>query len=159
MDSEVGVGSVFHVYLPATEAKAEDRSRPDPPQGKGRILLMDDEDMVRRVTSQMLRQLGYGVDGAADGVEVIELYRKASEAGQPYDLVIMDLTIPGGMGGRECVEKLHAIDPNAKAIVTSGYSDDPVMADHARYGFAGVISKPWKVETLSDALHEAMSVE
>src|SRR5205807_7815209 len=96
VDSEVGVGSVFHVYLPASEAKAEDLTRPEVPVGKGRVLLMDDEDMVRKVTSQMLRQLGYSVDGAADGVEVIELYRKAKEAGQPYDVVIMDLTIPGG---------------------------------------------------------------
>jgi CheY-like chemotaxis protein len=157
VDSEVGVGSVFHVYLPASEARAEERERPEPPQGKGRILLMDDEDMVRKVTSQMLRQLGYQVDGAADGVEVIELYRKAKEGGKPYDLVIMDLTIPGGMGGRECVEKLHAIDPEAKAIVTSGYSDDPVMAEHERFGFSGVISKPWKIESINEALHSLMS--
>jgi len=157
VDSEVGVGSVFHVYLPASEASAEERARPEPPQGKGRLLLMDDEDMVRKVTSQMLRQLGYHVDGAADGVEIIELYRKAKEAGQPYDVVIMDLTIPGGMGGRECVEKLHLIDPDAKAIVTSGYSDDPVMAEHERFGFNGVISKPWKIEALSETLHNVMS--
>ena len=157
VDSEVGVGSVFHVYVPASEARAEERARPQPPQGKGRIILMDDEDMVRKVTSQMLRQLGYHVDGASDGVEVIELYRKAKEGGKPYDVVIMDLTIPGGMGGRECVEKLHAIDPEAKAIVTSGYSDDPVMAEHERFGFSGVISKPWKIESLSEALHTVMS--
>ena len=157
VDSEVGVGTVFHVYLPATEARIEERTRPEPPQGMGRVLLMDDEDMVRKVTSQMLRQLGYHVDGAADGVEVIEMYRKAREAGQPYDLVIMDLTIPGGMGGRECIDKLHAIDPRAKAIVTSGYSDDPVMSDHERFGFVGVISKPWKIDAVSDTLRELMS--
>jgi len=157
VDSEVGVGTVFHVYLPASEARAEERARPEPPQGMGRVLLMDDEDMVRKVTSQMLRQLGYSVDGAADGVEVIEMYRKAKEAGQPYDLVIMDLTIPGGMGGRECIDKLHAIDPNAKAIVTSGYSEDPVMAEHERFGFVGVISKPWKIETVSETLHGVLS--
>jgi two-component system, cell cycle sensor histidine kinase and response regulator CckA len=157
VDSEVGVGTVFHVYLPASEASVEERVRPEPPVGKGRVLLMDDEDMVRKVTSQMLRQLGYSVDGATDGVEVIELYRKAKEVGQPYDLVIMDLTIPGGMGGRECIDKLRAIDPDAKAIVTSGYSDDPVMAEHERFGFSGVISKPWKIEALSETLRNVMS--
>ncbi len=156
VDSELGVGSVFHVYVPATEAQAEDRSRPELPQGKGRLLLMDDEDMVRKVTSQMLRQLGYSVDGAADGVEVIELYRKAKEAGQGYDVVIMDLTIPGGMGGRECIDKLRLIDTEVKAIVTSGYSDDPVMADHERFGFVGVITKPWKIEALTDTLRDVM---
>ena len=154
VDSEVGVGTVFHVYVPATEARMEERTRPEPPRGMGRVLLMDDEDMVRKVTSQMLRQLGYSVDGAADGVEVIEMYRKAKEAGQPYDVVIMDLTIPGGMGGRECIEKLRGIDPEAKAIVTSGYSDDPVMADHARFGFVGVISKPWKIDAVNETLRE-----
>ena len=157
VDSEVGVGTVFHIYLPATEARLEERARPEPPQGMGRVLLMDDEDMVRKVTSQMLRQLGYSVDGAADGVEVIEMYRKAREARQPYDLVIMDLTIPGGMGGRECIDKLRAIYPDAKAIVTSGYSDDPVMADHERFGFVGVISKPWKIEAVSETLRELMA--
>ncbi len=157
VDSEVGVGSVFHVYLPASEASAEERARPEPPRGKGRILLMDDDDMVRKVTVQMLRQLGYSVDGASDGVEVIELYRKAKEAAQPYDVVIMDLTIPGGMGGRECIEKLRAMDPEARAIVTSGYSDDPVMAEHTRFGFSGVISKPWKIESLNETLHDVMS--
>lgn len=118
--------------------------------GKGRILIMDDEDAVRKVAGLMLKNIGYEVEFARDGVEAIEFYKKARESGKPFDVAIIDLTVPGGMGGKEAVKKLLEIDPNVKTIVSSGYSNDPIMSEFKQYGFKGVIAKPYLIEELSE---------
>ena len=105
----------------------------------------------------MLERLGYEVEVAVDGAEALAMYQKAQGAGEPFDVVILDLTIPGGMGGKETIEKLLEIDRDVKAVVSSGYSEDPVLSNFEEYGFRGVVSKPYKVEQLSEVLHRVMS--
>jgi len=156
--SQPEVGATFIIYLPASVhgmAKKE-KDTGEIFKGIGRILLMDDEEIVRDVTGEMLRYMGYGVEFAKDGAEAIELYINAKESGKPFDVVIMDLTIPGGMGGKEAIGKLLKIDPAVKAIVSSGYSNDPVMADFRGYGFQGVVSKPCGLKELGEALHKIL---
>lgn len=118
---------------------------------------MDDEELVREVGGEMLEVLGYEVEFAKDGAEAIELYKKAKESTHPFDAIILDLTIPGGMGGKEAVEKLIEIDPEVKAIVSSGYSTDPIMADFRKYGFSDVVAKPYKLNELGEALHKVIA--
>jgi CheY-like chemotaxis protein len=126
-------------------------------RGTGRVLVMDDEEHVRGIVGEMLDYLGYKVGFAVDGAEAISLYTKAMANGFPYDAVIMDLTIPGGMGGREAVAKLRQIHSGLKAIVSSGYSNDPVLADFQAYGFQGIATKPFDTEELSRVLHEIIA--
>jgi len=160
VESTVGVGSSFTIYLPALvrEDKEEDFS----PEihfmtgGGNRVLVMDDEEHIREVLDAMLSYLGYESGFASDGAEAVEMYEKAIRAGTPYCAVIMDLTIPGGMGGKEAITKLLEIDPSVKAIVSSGYSNDPVMAEYRQYGFSGVVSKPFDTEQLSRILYEML---
>ena len=160
VESKAGAGSTFHVYLPASKkiiSKKKVREE-KPVAGKGKILVMDDEDVVRTVASRMLQHIGYKeVECAKDGAAAIKLYQKAMESGKPFTAVIMDLTIPGGMGGKEAIEKLLKIDPKVKAIVSSGYSSDPIMSEYREYGFSGVIAKPYTLDGLSRALHEVIS--
>ena len=114
---------------------------------------MDDKETVRNVAGQMLQHIGYkDVEFAVDGAEAIRLYKKAKESGNPFDVVILDLTIPGGMGGKEAIKKLLEIDPGVKAIVSSGYSSDPIMSEFKQYGFSGVIPKPYTIDELAKAL-------
>ena len=120
--------------------------------GKGKVLLMDDEEMVRSVVGEMLKMFGHDVVCAKDGEEAIEMYIKARETDTPFSAVIVDLNVPGGMGGRETVEKLRQIDSNVKAVVSSGYPDDPIMTNFREYGFNAVISKPFRVSELNNAL-------
>ncbi len=154
VESEFGISTTFHIYLPASEKGAEiETEESETIRGEGTILVMDDEEMVREVLSDMLDFLGYQVELTTDGAEAIGLYQKAQQAGRQYDAVIMDLTVPGGMGGKEAIRKLLELDPGAKVIVSSGYGNDPIMAEYAQYGFSGVVSKPFKIETLSSVLH------
>jgi CheY-like chemotaxis protein len=124
--------------------------------GEGRILVMDDEAAVRDVAVEILRSLGYQVESARDGAEVISLYARARQSGQTFDAVIMDLTVPGGMGGKETVKELREIDPEIKAIVSSGYSNDDVIADYEKYGFSGVIKKPYTIANLGAVVRKVM---
>jgi CheY-like chemotaxis protein len=150
VESEIGLGSTFYVYLPASEKEIckKREEEKDPIYGKGRILLMDDEEIVRNVANKMLTNLGYEVEHIEDGVKVVELYKTAKDSGRPFDVVIMDLTIPGGMGGKEVIMKLLEIDPYVKAIVSSGYSIDPVLSEYEKFGFKGFLTKPFNIVEL-----------
>jgi CheY-like chemotaxis protein len=156
--SELGVGTTFRIYLPAAQRPIiSRRDGAAPPQGgRGRILVMDDEETIRELVGDILSQIGYEAAFARDGDEAIERYKKARETGRPFAAVIMDLTIPGGMGGKEAIQQLRAIDPEVKGIVSSGYSNDPVMADFRAYGFMGVIAKPYRPSELSDVVHRVL---
>ncbi len=157
-ESKTGQGAAFHIHLPASRTKADVES-PDPADltpGRGRILVMDDERMVLDVAGEMLKDLGYEAAFAKDGQDAIAQYELAQRKGQRFAAVIMDLTIPGGMGGKEAAAKLRELDPVATMLVSSGYSNDPVMADYKKHGFAGVIVKPYTIDGLNRALREAM---
>ena len=108
------------------------------------------------VAGEMLNHLRYEVEVARDGAEALQIYEKARKSRAQFDGVIMDLTIPGGMGGKEAVQKLLLIDPKARAIVSSGYSNDPIMANFREYGFSGFIAKPYRIRDLSEVLHKAI---
>ena len=125
--------------------------------GKGRVLMMDDEESIRELASEMLINIGYEVTTATDGTEAIRLYERAKGSERPYDAVIMDLTIPGGMGAEKAIQSLMEIDPEVRAIASSGYPNDPVMANFRHYGFSNTIAKPYRVKALSEVLHEVMS--
>jgi len=161
VESKLGEGATFHVYLPACAAElVRTRSlRDDIVTGEGRVLLMDDDEMVIDIAGEMLARLGYDAEFASNGSEVIELYEDARGSGAPFDAVILDLTIRGGMGGREVVGRLREIDPGVKAIASSGYSDDPVMADFEAHGFVGVIPKPYEMRSLSEMLKKAIEAK
>ncbi len=154
VNSDLRKGSTFFIYLPASKnaVQIKEDFKQLKPSGGGRILVMDDKDEIRKTVGKMLTHLGYETEFAKDGVEAIDLYKKAKDAGQPFDIVIMDLTIPGGMGGKEAIQKLIAIDHGVKAIVSSGYSSDPIMANYKEYGFKGVITKPYTIKELNEIL-------
>jgi len=158
VESKVGVGTTFYIYLPASQKEILRKEEGEKLLvGKGKILVMDDEKVVREVAGNMLDILGHEVEFASDGAEAIESYKIARESGQPFDVVILDLTVPGGMGGKEAIRKLLEIDPGVKAIVSSGYSNDPVMAEFRGYGFRGVIAKPYKIKELSEVLYNVIN--
>ena len=121
-------------------------------KSKGKVLLMDDEQIIIDVTLEVLQFLGYEVQFARDGAEAIALYTKAQEAGAPFDIVILDLSVPDGMGGREAVGRLKALNPSVKAVVSSGFANDPAVMDYAGYGFAGKLSKPYKINDMKSVL-------
>jgi len=118
---------------------------------------MDDEEVIHLTVGRMLEELGYEVDGVFGGVEALNAYEASLEAGNPYDVVIMDLTIPGGMGGEEAVKKLHEIHAEVPVIVSSGYSNDQVMANYEDYGFHGIVRKPVDMFELADAVQEVLN--
>jgi two-component system cell cycle sensor histidine kinase/response regulator CckA len=159
VESVLGIGTTFTIYLPASE---EGKPLPRAEEerfvtGKGRILVMDDEEAVREVARGMLETLGYSVTLAKDGTEAIELYQAAMASGVPFDSVLMDLTIPGGMGGQEAIKRFQEIDPNVRAIVCSGYSNDTILANYQRFGFRAVIPKPYKLKQLSGTISDVLS--
>ena len=160
--SEVGVGTIFSIYLPActTQQPVEKGTKPDILKKdnehklfkKGRVLVMDDENFILNLTGKILDKLGFTVDCARNGTEAIERYKRNKAAGDEYNVVILDLTIPGGMGGKETIENLIKIDPQIKAIVCSGYSTDPIMADYTKYGFSIALAKPFEANELLKAI-------
>jgi len=121
-----------------------------------RVLMMDDETTLCDIVGRMLIRHGFAVAIAPDGDEALLQYQQAQAAGAPFDVVIMDLTIPGGMGGEETIKNLLVMDPHARAIVSSGYADDPVMAHYADYGFKGIAAKPYTLNELRAVLHEVL---
>ncbi len=161
--STPGQGTTFTLLLPAS---LEERNvvrgadaMPTIEGGNARGMIMDDEEIVRTVVSSMLTHLGYEVVEARDGKEALFLYRSYRDEDRPIDFVIMDLTIPGGMGGKEAVQEILALDPAAKVIVSSGYSNDPVMANCRQYGFSAAINKPFQMEDIVRALQVLSSSE
>jgi PAS domain S-box-containing protein len=154
LESTHGVGTTVHIYLPAYRKETEgiDAGRALPV--KGRILVMDDVEEVRLVTSNMLIKLGYEVACAEDGREAVELYKQAVELNSPFDAAILDLTVQGGIGGKEALVELLSIDPHVKALIASGYTDDPIMDNFREAGFKGAVIKPYKMEELEEALNK-----
>jgi nitrogen-specific signal transduction histidine kinase/CheY-like chemotaxis protein len=153
LESRVGLGTTFHVYLPASDGldSREQRVSGDPAEpGSGRILVMDDEPAVKDVCAEMLRFLGYEVETTQDGQEAIDLFLSRREEGRPFDLVITDLTVPGGMGGKIVAERLRRSVPEVRVIAASGYYDDPVMARYGDHGFAGALRKPFTTVELGE---------
>jgi CheY-like chemotaxis protein/anti-sigma regulatory factor (Ser/Thr protein kinase) len=149
VSSTRGVGTTFQVFLPAVDdVTAVEDALPAPPSRNGRVLVMDDQAIVRKVAERILEQAGYVTRGVANGDEAIVAYREAAASGQRFDLAILDLTVPGAMGGREAAQGILAIDPNARMIVSSGYSDDALMADFAQHGFRAVLPKPYNAAQL-----------
>jgi len=162
VESKLGEGTTFRIFLPASaEARPRRATREVEVVGGGgaRVLVMDDEDAVRKIIGAQLQSLGYVVTPAADGEEAIRLYTEAASDGNRFDAVILDLTVPGGLGGRETIRRLRDLDPGVRGIVVSGYSNDPVMADHEAYGFRGRVSKPFGAAELGTVLREVLEQE
>jgi PAS domain S-box-containing protein len=163
VDSSPGAGTTVYLYLPASmnplpaisAAKPHKASAPIP--GRGRILVMDDEEMIINMAGRILARLGYESDFAQNGSDAVSLYEKALKADQPFDAVVLDLTVRGGMGGEEAMQHLLKIDPQVKVIVSSGYSDSPVMQDYKQYGFSAAAGKPYSLVELSQALDRVLN--
>jgi CheY-like chemotaxis protein len=154
VESKPAVGTTFHVYLPAGRKWSEEAEAPDATPGprRGRMLVMEEEDGVREVVQVWLQRLGHEVDLVADGGQAVAAWLRARQSGCPYDVALLDLTVRGGIGGQEVVQSLLQIDPTTKAIVMSGYPDDPVVLAPERHGFQGVLVKPFGSETLRKVL-------
>lgn len=159
VDSKVKKGSTFTFYLRAVaDAVIPSYSeRTKIVKGTGHILVMDDDESIRKALQRLLEEFGYQVESAAEGKTAVKLFRKALTAGKPFKAAILDLTIPGGMGGVETLERLRKIDPEIRSIVTSGHANAPVIAQYKEYGFRGRLAKPFQVEELSIVLNEVIS--
>ncbi|MGZ8429622.1 MAG: hybrid sensor histidine kinase/response regulator, partial [Candidatus Deferrimicrobiaceae bacterium] len=162
VESEPGAGTTVSLYLPASTVclpgvvEAERKTARD---RKWKVLVMDDEELVRDMAIGMLEHLGYEARGARDGSEAIGMYNDAATEGTPFDLVVMDLTIPGKMGGKEASARLLEMYPDARLIVCSGYSSDPVMSDHTSYGFLGMLGKPFQMEEMKWVVEQVLSFQ
>ena len=154
--SEIDKGTVFNIYLPASLKSVEKTQDKKEIKytGQGKILIMDDQEAILKMICRMLNLMGYETEFALDGGKSIELFRKAYIAKEPFDLVILDLTVPGGMGGAKVILELLKIDPEVKAVVSSGYSNDPIMANYEDYGFCGMIPKPYTKAQLTEVLNK-----
>jgi CheY-like chemotaxis protein len=154
VETAAGRGTTFHVYLPASAGKLPGPvvARQTAHHGSGRILLVDDEDAVRVATERMLRQMGYEVVSASTGAEAIDLFRREKQSGKPPCLAVIDLTMRGGMSGTELVSELLKMDPGLKAVASTGYSSDPVVAHPELRGFADAIVKPFSMDEIGRVL-------
>jgi PAS domain S-box-containing protein len=151
-------GSVFTVWLPASESVVRPSDRTETPAvlRRGRVLIMDDDEVVRDSVGEMLASLGQEVEFAVDGASAIEKYRSAKKAGSPFSVVILDATVRGGMGGEETIGILRKTDPNVVAVISSGYSDEGVTANYASHGFSAFLPKPFTCESLQTVLGALM---
>jgi len=159
VESKVGAGTTFQVYIPASENRLPEvaERKESLHAGSGKILVMDDEEIIREVAAAILEHLGYNAVVCCDGSEAIELYRQAIATKEPFAAVIMDLTIPGGMGGKETMNELLKIDEGVIGIVSSGYCNDPILSCYRDYGFSGIAGKPYSLDKLASVLHELLS--
>jgi len=160
VESQAKKGTSFFIYLPAIVDKLMEEEGKKVARrtltGEGKVLIMDDEKIVRRAVGGMLERLGYSVEITENGEEAIDKYKEAMNSGERFDAVILDLTVPGGLGGKETIEKLLKIDPDVKAIVSSGYSTDPVMANYEKYGFSAVVAKPFDLKELNEVIGKVL---
>ncbi|RPJ15716.1 MAG: PAS domain-containing sensor histidine kinase [Desulfobacteraceae bacterium] len=156
IDSRPGAGTEFHIHLPASDKTVSIIEETGQIKGRWKILWMDDDGMLREMAEAMLEILGYEAEFATEGAEAVEMYKKAMESEKPYDAVFLDLTIPGGMGGKEAIKKLMELDPQIKAVVSSGYSEDPVMSNYRGYGFKGMMPKPFDLNSLGRVLNDVL---
>ncbi|MFT5239084.1 MAG: two-component system cell cycle sensor histidine kinase/response regulator CckA [Kiritimatiellia bacterium] len=161
VESKPGQGSTFTLYLPATMETKEpvmtDREAPTSSGVGKRVLVMDDEEIIRNLLTHILELLHYTSRCVPDGKAAVDAYVEAAQAGEPFDVVILDLTIPGGMGGEETLAELYKVDPNVRALVSSGYSASSVFSGYESHGFVGSIAKPYNVRDLAAALSKALS--
>jgi CheY-like chemotaxis protein len=160
-ESELGKGATFFVYLPASkELFAQgvlNAGNAAQHTGRGWVLVMDDEAFICDIAASMLQNMGYSVETTVHGRDAIDKFNKARDAGNPFDLVILDLTIPGGMGGKQTKDELRKIAPAVKIMASSGYSDDPIMAHPRKNGFDGSVRKPYDKTELANAIRMAMN--
>ncbi len=154
--SQPGQGTTFQIYLPTSSGSPHQESNGAEHTSTfaRKILVMDDERAIRKVADKMLSYLGHVVEMAENGEQALEMYQLALDNGQPFDIVILDLTVPGAMGGREAIDRLREIDPGVKAIVSSGYSQDQLLAEYKQHGFSGGVSKPYVLRQLESAINE-----
>ncbi len=163
VSSTQGRGTTFRLWLPVAKAGVTPAPATATPQenqrrsGPARLLLMDDEETIREFGTRVLQRAGYEVTAVADGAAALQAFQEARQAGRPYALAILDLTVPGGMGGREAIERMRQTDPGMRAIVSSGYSNDPVMAHYREHGFSAVVPKPYDIEQLLDAVRQVLA--
>ncbi|HKK17273.1 MAG TPA: ATP-binding protein, partial [Opitutales bacterium] len=166
VESEVGKGSCFKIFLPKSEKtvdisttaeqKTDRKDSGKIHKGGGRILVMDDMEAMMMVAGEILNALGYQVEFATNGEEAIDAYKKAKESGNPFDAVVFDLTVPGGMGGEEASNILIEYDPDLVAIASSGYTTSNVMSDYRNSAFKAVVPKPYRIKEMSDALNRVL---
>ena len=159
MESQAGKGSKFSIYLPAAEHADVEETKQQAiasPSGSARIMVMDDEEMLRKVAESQLLHFGHEVVLVENGNEAVEKYLELMELGTPVDLIIMDLTIPGAMGGKDAVQEILKINPDAKVIVASGYSNDPIMANCKDFGFVASVAKPFNLDELNSTITSAL---
>jgi len=160
VSSAVGKGTTFTFWLPAAKSSESVAGASLGFAGAargGRVLFMDDEEPILKMAEKLMKRMGLEFDSVVDGRAAIDRYRSAKEAGRPFDLVVMDLTIPGGMGGREAISVLRKFDPGVKAIVSSGYSSDLAMADFRKHGFRGMVAKPYDISELATVIRNVLA--
>ena len=158
--STVTVGTEMRVHLPAAGPQSAQSGSPEDEEpvieGEGAVLVVDDQNSIRTVAAAIISKLGYDAISARSGEEAVEIYRDRMRLGQPVSVVLLDMTLPGGMSGMDTLEELLAIDPDVRTIASSGYFDEDALASHRERGYVGVLPKPYTVERLSKAVHDAI---